>query len=47
MKAIVEGTQPSPNFGDGLQIARIAEAISASSESGSWVDVPALVGSAA
>src|SRR3954467_11263119 len=47
MKAIVEGTQPTPNFGDGLQIARIADAIATSADSGSWVDVPALVGAPA
>src|SRR4051794_35491655 len=47
MKAIADGHQPTPNFGDGLQIAQIAEAITASSDSGSWVDVPALVGSPA
>jgi predicted dehydrogenase len=47
MKAIVDGTPATPNFGDGLQIARIAEAIAASAESGAWVDVPALAGAPA
>jgi predicted dehydrogenase len=47
MKAIVDGHQPSPNFGDGLQIARIADAIATSADSGSWVDVPALAGAPA
>jgi predicted dehydrogenase len=47
MKAIVDGVQPSPNFGDGLQIARITEAIAASADSGTWVDVPALAGATA
>src|SRR3954451_4422715 len=47
MKAIVDAVQPSPNFADGLQIARITEAIAASADSGTWVDVPALAGATA
>jgi predicted dehydrogenase len=47
MKAIVDGTPATPNFADGLQIARIAEAIAASADSGAWVDVPALAGAPA
>jgi predicted dehydrogenase len=42
MKAIVERTAVRPNFGDGLQIARITEAISESAASGEWVEVAAL-----
>jgi predicted dehydrogenase len=42
MKSIVEGAPTSPDFGDGLQIARIAQAITDSASSGEWVDVPAL-----
>jgi predicted dehydrogenase len=42
MKSIVEGAPTSPDFGDGLQISRIAEAIADSASSGEWVDVPAL-----
>ncbi len=39
MKAVVEGTTPSPNFEDGYRIELIADAIIASGESASWVDV--------
>jgi predicted dehydrogenase len=42
MRAIVEGSPVSPDFGDGYQIARIAAAIQASAKSGAWVDVPPL-----
>jgi predicted dehydrogenase len=34
--AIVSGKQPSPNFRDGYRICRIADAILASGESGTW-----------
>jgi predicted dehydrogenase len=42
VKAIVEGTPATPDFADGLQIARIADAIAASAEAGRWVEVPSL-----
>jgi predicted dehydrogenase len=42
-RAVVDRTQPSPNFGDGYQIARICDAILESATSGEWVEVPALV----
>jgi predicted dehydrogenase len=42
MRAIVEGTDASPNFGDGYQIVRIAAAIGESAESGRWVDIEPL-----
>jgi predicted dehydrogenase len=42
LKAIVDGVQPSPNFRDGWQIARIAEAILRSSETRGWVEIPPL-----
>ncbi len=39
MKAIVDGTQPSPNFEDGHRIAVITDAILASAEQKCWLDV--------
>jgi predicted dehydrogenase len=42
LKAVVEKTQPSPNFRDGYQIARIAEAISRSSETKGWIEIEPL-----
>lgn len=41
-EAIATGGKASPDFGDGYQIARISDAIIASSGSGSWVEVPDL-----
>jgi predicted dehydrogenase len=41
-RAIVEGTPASPDFGDGYQVAAIADAIGASAVNGTWVTVPAL-----
>jgi predicted dehydrogenase len=41
MKAIADGEQPSPNFRDGYRISRIADAILASGETGSWTEVAA------
>lgn len=38
-QAIVSGQQPSPNFDDGYRIAQITDAIIASGESQSWVEV--------
>jgi predicted dehydrogenase len=43
VKAIVERTPVAPDFGDGLQISRIADAVAESAASESWVEVPALV----
>ncbi|GER68341.1 oxidoreductase [Weizmannia acidilactici] len=40
MKAIVEDTQPLPNFYDGYKTELIADAILASAEKGEWVKVP-------
>ncbi|QJR20005.1 Predicted dehydrogenase [Pelagibacterium halotolerans] len=37
-KAIVENTQPSPNFEDGYRISQIADAMIRSGENGSWVE---------
>ncbi len=42
IKAVVEGTEVSPNFRDGYQIARICDAISESAESESWVKLAPL-----
>jgi predicted dehydrogenase len=42
MKAIVEGGDVSPNFGDGYQISKIAAAIQESAASGRWVEVTPL-----
>ena len=39
-RAIVNGTTVEPNFADGYQVELIADAIGASAQSGSWVDVP-------
>ena len=36
-KSIADDTEASPNFEDGLKIARICEAVLTSSESGSWI----------
>jgi predicted dehydrogenase len=41
MDAIVSGRQPSPNFNDGYRIARIADAIIRSEETGTWTEVGA------
>jgi predicted dehydrogenase len=41
MDAIVTGRQPSPNFNDGYRIARIADAIVRSGETGTWTEVGA------
>lgn len=43
IKAIVEGTQASPNFRDGYQIARICDAILESGAAQQWVEVSPLV----
>lgn len=40
LQAIVNGTQPSPNFEDGYIISLIADAILASAETGQWTDIP-------
>ena len=40
LKAIAEKKAAAPNFEDGVQIERIAEAILASGESGAWENVP-------
>jgi predicted dehydrogenase len=41
MTAMTTGKQPSPNFRDGYRIARIADAILASGETGRWTEVAA------
>jgi predicted dehydrogenase len=43
MNAIVNGAPVSPDFGDGYQVSRIADALLESAASLEWVDVPALV----
>jgi predicted dehydrogenase len=43
MDAIVNGTPVSPDFGDGYQTSRIADALIESAAAQEWVDVPALV----
>jgi predicted dehydrogenase len=43
MAAIAEGGSVSPNFADGYQIDRIADAIAESARADSWVRIPALV----
>jgi predicted dehydrogenase len=40
LQAIVNGTQPSPNFEDGYKISLVADAILASVETGQWTDIP-------
>lgn len=40
--AIVEGSDVSPNFGDGYQISKIAAAIQQSAQSGQWVEISPL-----
>ncbi|GII26249.1 Gfo/Idh/MocA family protein [Planosporangium mesophilum] len=40
LRGIVDKTPVSPDFGDGYQVALICDAITASAESGRWVDVP-------
>jgi predicted dehydrogenase len=42
MKAVVEGSEVSPNFRDGYQIARICDAIEESAGKQSWVEIPSL-----
>ena len=39
VKAVAEGSETSPNFGDGYRIARIADAILKSGESNTWTEV--------
>ncbi|WVT77840.1 Gfo/Idh/MocA family oxidoreductase (plasmid) [Sinorhizobium chiapasense] len=39
LKAIADKTSAAPNFADGLQIERIAEAILASGQSGNWENI--------
>jgi levoglucosan dehydrogenase len=39
MQAIALGTECSPSFRDGYQVARICEAITASAETGEWVEL--------
>jgi predicted dehydrogenase len=39
MRAIAEGSDASPNFRDGYQIARICDAIAESAQSGEWVQI--------
>lgn len=38
-QAIVNGTQPSPNFEDGYRIALIADAVLKSGDTGQWTDI--------
>lgn len=40
IKAIVEGTQAHPNFGEAAQVQRVANAIQQSSENRTWVEIP-------
>jgi predicted dehydrogenase len=42
IKAVVEGTEVSPNFRDGYQIARICDAIQESARKQSWVELSPL-----
>jgi predicted dehydrogenase len=39
MKAVASGGKTSPDFGDGYRIARVADAILSSGESGAWTEV--------
>jgi predicted dehydrogenase len=41
-KAITDGSKATPDFGDGYQIEKIADAIMESSAKSSWVDIAAL-----
>jgi predicted dehydrogenase len=42
MKAIVDGAPATPDFGDGYQVSKIADAIAQSSEQQEWIEIPAL-----
>jgi predicted dehydrogenase len=43
MNAIVNGAPVAPDFGDGYQVSRIADALLESGASQEWVEIPALV----
>jgi predicted dehydrogenase len=43
MNAIVNGAPVSPDFGDGYQVSRVADALLESAAAQEWVEVPALV----
>jgi predicted dehydrogenase len=43
MNAIVNGVPVSPDFADGYQVSRVADALLESAASQQWVEVPALV----
>jgi predicted dehydrogenase len=43
VNAIVNGVPVSPDFGDGYQVSRVADALLESAASLEWVDVPALM----
>ena len=41
VRDIAAGTDPTPSFGDGLQVQRVLAAVETSSESDSWQEIPA------
>lgn len=43
IKAIVDGTEATPNFRDGYQIARICDTILDSADAQKWIELPPLV----
>ena len=40
LKSIVEGTEAHPSLAEGIHLQRVLEAVRASAEMGSWVDLP-------
>ncbi len=41
MDCIAAGRQPSPSLAEGLYLQRVLEAVRASADKGTWVDLPA------
>ena len=41
VRAIADGTDPTPSFADGLQVQRVLAAVETSSDNDSWQEIPA------
>ena len=41
VRAIADGTDPTPTFADGLQVQRVLAAVETSSDNDSWQEIPA------
>jgi predicted dehydrogenase len=41
VRAIADGTDPAPSFGDGLRVQRVLAAVETSSDNDSWQEIPA------